>query len=1635
MASGPSKAPPPSADALSAIEGTVKRLRAELSGTHDKVRQARLLTEIGEMEERAGDEPGAARDYLAAFNAEPTFREPLEGLVRLLERRRSLKNLGKLVDALARAASNPDEKARALLMKASYLEDVSGDLDGARDAVREATAAEAPAAETATAWLALELLAAKKADPAGREEALAERAKQANEPTWRGLLLVDVARLAAELGETDRALALLSEAAATGAGATYAATLATERLTRREPGIVGSDEARARADAYAAALERQGELVEEAMASAEQGDAHGVPRWVRTPTMIADAWLRAAEARRAIGELGKAAAVLDRARERLGIPVAVGAPAPTDPNAIGSPQSDPSADGAPPPTDADRLVDAALGNARIRIAELMGDTALSAALAEQRVANEEDGGVAAALAMRVAEHAASQGDGPRALAALSRAIQSDPACLPARALQLDLLADGGDSTTFASQLESFADHLATDDARGRAFVLAAYVWATRAGDVSGAKAALSQAAMYGIPPGTVARLARSMASLRNDPAWYEDATKRLVASGSTEGEPVLLWLELYRARAARGDVDGAAKALRELGNAPKGAWLGRVLEAFVPERIDPERTQAKGDADRHRVALDELAAIEQDADISRGLVLLATMRAHAGGDVEGARRRLTELAAKEPGDPIVAVYLADLERAAGRHAAAAQVAAAAADATGDPELASALHFEAGFERWRDGDRRAAIDAFEEAAKGAPDAARIVLAWASRGIDVDSVDGRRRALERALEGGSDARVVALERFATELGGGDPDDAAAALGTLDRDAVGDLSVAGALGRLVWSQGAADVDAYEQAVARLAATGPGAAAFAAAERARATRESGDLAASEKAAHAWFDAGGGIVAAVEWLVATLALGRADGAAVVRDERDARRGVARMLKGDAREAVAASAAILDPDDDEPFVGGESPAVRLANLELAPPGSDPRRRASALVEIDATLGDDAQIDALGLAAWSALAAGDSSAAAAAWEKVVAVRAEDVSAWEGLRTCGETSGDRELRARAAAELGARCSDAKRGSAFWEEAALLWLDLGQGDRAEIALDASFDRDPTRPVAFDKLFRRVRERKDGDKLLALVARRLDVSDEPVEIAKLFWEQARVLREKGDQDGALKALEHVTMLEPDHIGALALTGEIALKRGMFDEAATALSRLSSLDAAPAKNRVTAGVAAVDIFENKLDRFDKALEVLVALHKAKLSTLPVRERLARAAARTGSWAEATSILEELMNERPEAEGRIEAARLAMAIHRDRLNDPNGARAAIVKLLDEAPTDGEALDMLLTTEHAPEVRQRLLKNARVELLSKVAARPTDAPSVRRLAKVARALGDDAMEHAALSVVTALTVDAQIEQKLAALAAKKPRLPQTAITQQLFRAILAPGDEGPLSDLFVLLGPTLAEALGPSIQACGVTKKDKVDPRSGLALRNEIASWAGSFGVTEFDLYVGGKDPLGVQGIPGETPAIVVGAGVNAPLGPTIRARVARELLAIVRGTTVARSRDDITIAAIVVAACHLADVRVDHPPYAVLAEVEKLVSKAIARKTKKQLPDICKAIVSSGADARAWSKRALTSHNRMAVIASGDVATVLLDVLGESPERLPQIVKTDPRAEELLRFVLSPAYLEIRRSFGLEGAS
>ena len=873
--------------------------------------------------------------------------------------------------------------------------------------------------------------------------------------------------------------------------------------------------------------------------------------------------------------------------------------------------------------------------------------------------------------------------------------------------------------------------------------------------------------------------------------------------------------------------------------------------------------------------------------------------------------------------------------------------------------------------------------------------------------MDTVEGRRAAIERAGQAGEDGIVLALDRFCTELQGGDAVDAEQALSRLDDAADGPLRVAGDLARVVAPERAFSADAAALALQRLAALGDVAATAAAAEEFRTalSRDGVEAETTRAAARGWFDVGGGAAAALEWLASSLG---------TPEEVKAERAVASLFDGENREALLASATLLEARTNggtSEWAVGESDAVRLANLELSPPGSDLQRRSRALAEADAALG--ANGEAISLSGWSLLASGNALMALDAFRRAVHTNGDDLAAWAGAHAAARVLGDKEVQVEAARELAERCKDAVRSAKLWEEAGLVLLDLGRGEEAETALDAAFRRDTSRIVAFDRLFRRVRDRKDGDKLLELIETRLDASDDPTEIVKLYWERSRVLREKGDVDGAMTALENVTMVEPDHVGALALTGEIFIRRGQFAEAAETLARLAKIESAPARNRATAGIAAVNLFENKLGQPDRALEILVVLHKANLTNLAVRERLARAAAKAGSWQEAASILEELMLERPTPAARIEAAELAMAIRRDRLSDRAGATKAMAKLLEESPGHGEAVDLLLDAPIGEALRGRHLHGAREGLLAEVEKQPTGAAALRRLTKVAHALADHGLEQSALAASAVVgALDEAGKSTLARLSHGNATFPKITLTDAHHRTVVAKGDEGPVADLFAALGPTLAEALGPTLGVMGVGRKDRIDPRAGSPVRQEVAAWAGAFGIPEFQLYVGGPEALGVQGIPGEPHTVVVGLDVRSPFTPIVRARVARELFALARGTNVLRTRDETTVLAIVVAACKLGGVPIDAPVYAVQAEIDRLVGKAIARKARRLLPEICRHVVQTKADASEWSQRAIATLDRIAVVATGDVGVVLGEIHGQPLEQLADIIQGDRRSEE-----------------------
>jgi tetratricopeptide (TPR) repeat protein len=453
-------------------------------------------------------------------------------------------------------------------------------------------------------------------------------------------------------------------------------------------------------------------------------------------------------------------------------------------------------------------------------------------------------------------------------------------------------------------------------------------------------------------------------------------------------------------------------------------------------------------------------------------------------------------------------------------------------------------------------------------------------------------------------------------------------------------------------------------------------------------------------------------------------------------------------------------------------------------------------------------------------------------------------------------------------------------------------------------------------------------------------------------------------------------------------------------------------------------------GVAAVDLYENKLQDLPQALDVLIALFRSGLSTLPVRERLARAAAKAEAWPEAIEVLQQLMKERETAEARAGAARLAMAIHRDRLGQPGQALEAVKQLLSDAPDDAEAVGMVLDGVFDAAASRELLLGAQPKLVEQLVEDPFDVDRVKQLAQVAFALRNAPVRQAALGALVALGQGSpDIDRELSQLDQRVAHVPQIAINEASLPDLADPEDRGPLSELMSTMAPTFAETLGPGLGAFGVGKRDRIDPREGLPVRNEMAAWAGALGIGDFDLYVGGRDPVGVYAVATERPALVIGSSVSAPFPPAQRQQIARELFALRRGTTILRHRDSTEVAALIVATCRIADVDIESPAYAMLAEFERQL-KATPRRIRKMLPDIAERVARSRKDSVAWIRAATSSLDRMAAIAAGDVSWVLASVaqkrgvLGASSE-------AQQRARRLLAFVLSAAYIKLREQLGM----
>ncbi|RLB49562.1 MAG: hypothetical protein DRJ42_20775 [Deltaproteobacteria bacterium] len=1586
----PTIIPPPSVTSETP-ETRIARLRAELEATTDPEQQASLHQEIGVIAEfEVGNPGGAVKEYLAAFNLAPTFRPPLFSLTRIFERKRSFNNLGRLHEAEATNAPNDADRASALLDQAAIAAGQSGDFADALAKVSEAYELDPTSGDVC---LMLELEARRATDPDLMLKALEARAVESHDPVLQSLLLTELARDQAEQGAIDDAFETIRRAVALPNGR-YRALVQMERLAR----------AHDRTEDLIPALEGQALLADAAAKGQDRGQGSGAFSVRRFATEA---------------KAGAAAAALlyEAARIRLS----------AHGDAAGAAHSLAQALAMSPD-------DVLLHQTHMLACELAGDLESAAAEAQRLLEEGAEGSFGASLHFRLAEIAQATGDESGAKVALASALAADPGSAAVAAMLDDLLIDLEDHEGRALALEGRgAAEAVSTEGRARALLRAAEISATDLVDFDRARKSYDQAVSLAEDKVTLLRELYGAAVRSGSWDAARDALRVLRVLPVDEEERSALWYDLHHVvRHELGDAEGADALLSEAMEVEACAsWAPYLLRLHAARSRDwPLLAEA-------HVALADRTTDDEAAGAHLAAAGRAVLRV---GDEARAMELLRRALERSPGHRYAVPLLEELLIANGEAEAAVALLREAAEAQAGARAAELNLLMAGAAAEASGDAKLAAETYEQATDQDPTSLAPLLALRRLAIQEGDVDlllrSREGLSERELSGGqagwatlelaehydlvANKPELAEARYRAALGA--PTVAASAAAALSLSPAKEVAAS------------ARIEAY-RTLLDAAPEGPARVGLLRAITAEGSHKRSDMAAAAEAAKALSERDPSDVMAAWARITGGAIGseRADAwvnLATAADDPETRAEL--TLLGLRAKLVAQG----DDAVDDAFllaqeIGAATPEMAASGIaldETLAAGDDPEARAEALGArlLHAGKGGGPLQAAVGRAL---VAAGRPDEAYRNLRAVLDEDPKDLSSWEALRLAARDA-EQWADVVTACDTLAEVCDGELEAQLLEESAAILMDEMEGDaEAELRLLRAVEIDVTRPIAFGRLHDLLAERSDTEGLAELVAKRIGALDDPEELVKLFYEQARLHRSQGAREEALGSLENLLMLEPDHVGGLALSVEIRVSLAQWSEAVEALQVLSGADVPLTQKRLSI-LGAANFLEKKLDDPSGALVELEKLVELGLGDASLFERMAGIAERADDFPSAVAALGRAA-EVTEGPDRAAVERRAAAMLHDELSDDAGAMSAYRRALEATPTDLEAAEGLIELVVDPVDRETASRSFETAVRVELDDDPTEAEALRKLIAAARWRGDSDLEYRTLDVlhgIGAANADETAARTRLVQSAKKT--PTSTLTPEV-RALLRPPVEEPIAELAKLVWEAIADLDHLDPGSFGVGRSNLINAKTESPLRRAISAWAGALGGGLHDLYVGGEDGRVVAVMPGKKgPTWVVGKKVNAPLDHQVRFLVAQLGFAYAEGTLpfVLRSADDAATILYAAAAAGEAPLLAGSAR-AGLAELTKALGKKMARKTRKAVPAIAQTIRDTGVGVPAFCEATQRAALRAGLVGAGELRVPLEALLGNEIDAAAARDHAEARA--LVTFWLSEQARTVRSALGV----
>ncbi len=705
---------------------------------------------------------------------------------------------------------------------------------------------------------------------------------------------------------------------------------------------------------------------------------------------------------------------------------------------------------------------------------------------------------------------------------------------------------------------------------------------------------------------------------------------------------------------------------------------------------------------------------------------------------------------------------------------------------------------------------------------------------------------------------------------------------------------------------------------------------------------------------------------------------------------------------------------------------------------------------------EGTTGDDDCATARLLAGFQSLACGQTEKALTIFESLLEVIPQDPTLYHGLRAAAARLSRADLEALASVELARRSDDNKKAAALWERAGVLYDDeLGDPERAEAAFSSAMRRLPGSPLSFARLYRSAHRAGDRSRLIELIDARLHTANEPQQRIELLWQKARYGRALGQRATSLQALEELLQLDKTHLPALALSAELYLVDRHLEPAADSLRAVALHPESPQEQREQAGLYAADLLEN-LDRPRDAVALLNQLGRLGVPQAVTLSRRARASALAGDWDVALSAFRALAEEEDDIGQRLEAAKMMLAIVRDHIGDSDALKDAARLVLRDAPTDADAVDVIIAENVNPEERSRLLEPALLECNQALRQSPLDSFQIRRFHLLTENTGHPELERIALGM-TALTASLEEPEhaRLKELHEACKKNPTAPLSSADLEAIAAPGQLGIFAQLATKATPFIARAALPSLAALGVTENMRIPPHRSGPHHEETRAWTEALGITQYDLFIGGTHPETIAALfssPNENsgraseetdpralhqngprstdlrPAILFGAGIPFPLPPPSRARLAYLLFSGVLDVSPLLSMPFSEAQAWLSAVAYLTTLEIANEEPDPIEERTRVLAGLIDRQQSEELARLTSDIERAGNHPSDLARAALTGAAKIAVLAHGEPS-----ILRQLPELLPQDETLRERLlADIIRFCISDSFLHLRRKLGLD---